>query len=165
MDSTLGMERLHQTDGSQRQSDAFLQNSAPQLVQFQAAAAQIKDEARGIEVAECPKHRDAHKSRFFFTRNDLEVDFGLVTYPLDQHVAIASFAGSAGRYGAIRGNAMAIHNSPEFSKCSGGITQRLAIEFSRGKGGMAKAHWSAKGFDNLPFVGGADSGDDQPERV
>ena len=48
----LRVERFHQPDRSERQADAFLQDAAPQFVELQAAAAQIEDEARRIEIAQ-----------------------------------------------------------------------------------------------------------------
>ena len=102
----LRVERFHQTDGSERQADAFLQDAAPQFIEFQAAAAQIEDEAGRIEIAKRAEHGDAHQARFFFAGDDFQIDFGLVANAFDQDVAVAGFARGAGRHGAIRGDAV-----------------------------------------------------------
>ena len=51
VDHALRVKRLHQPHRSERQADAFLQDASPQFIQFQAAAAQIEDEAGRIEIA------------------------------------------------------------------------------------------------------------------
>ncbi len=160
MDRALGVERFHQTDRSQRQSHAFLQNPSPQFIQFQAAAAQIENETRRLEVAKRAQGCHAHQARLFVARNDFEIDLGLMADAFDEHVAVARFAGGAGGHGAIRDHAMAIHDPAELAKRGGGVAQRLAIEFSGSERGMAQAHRSANRFHDFPFVDGADTCDE-----
>jgi hypothetical protein len=103
MDHALRMERFHQTHGSQRQADAFLQDSPPQLIHSRLPPPKSRMKRGEIEVAERAQGRDAHQSGLFLSGYDFKIDLGLMTYSFDQNVAVGGFAGRARGHGAIRG--------------------------------------------------------------
>ena len=142
-----------------------VQHAAPQFVEFEAAAAQIEDEAGRIEIAKRAKDRDAHEARFFIAGDDFQFDFGLVANAFDQNVAVAGLARGAGRHGAIGGDAVRVHDVAEFAERGGGFAQCFAVKFPGGKNGMAEAHRGANRLHDFPVVAGADARDHQAKRV
>ncbi len=161
----LGFERFHQPDSAQRQADAFVQHAVAELIQLQAAAAQIENESRRIEIAKCAQHRHPHQASLFIAGDHFQIDSGGVPDAIDQNVAVAGFARGAGGDGAIGDDLVRVHDAAEFAKGVSGIAQGLAIKLSRSKCGVAQAHRSAHRFDNFPVVRGANARDDQPKGV
>ena len=161
----LRVKRFHQSDGSERQADALPQDAAVQFIQLEAAAAEIENKARRIEIAKRAEDRDTHEARFFIAGDNLQIDFGLMADAFEQNVAVTSLARGAGRHGSIRGDAARVHDAAEFAEGRGRLAQCFAIEFPGSKNRMAEAHGSPDRLYNFPIIGGANSRDHQAERV
>jgi len=165
MNGAQNVERFHQSHGAERKADTFLQYASPQLADFQASPAEIKDKSRRIQIPHRPQRRHTDEARLFFAGDDFEFDFRLVPQAFDKNVAIAGLASGARGDGAVRHYAVPVHYSAKLSKGIGCIAQGFAIEFSGRECGMAQAHRRTDGFDNFPIIRGVDTGDNKPESV
>ena len=72
VNNTLRLIGLHQSNRSQRQSHSSLQYTTPKFIQFQAAATQIENKARGLRIAQRSKSRQAHEPRLFIAGDNFQ---------------------------------------------------------------------------------------------
>jgi DsbC/DsbD-like thiol-disulfide interchange protein len=79
----LRVECFHQSDCSEGEADAFLQDPAPQFIELEAATAQVQYEAGRIDIAQGAEDGDAHEARFFVAGDNLQIDFGLMADSFD----------------------------------------------------------------------------------
>ena len=101
VDCAFDRESFHQANGAERQSNAAFEHAMFHKIHFEAAAAEIENQARLDAIAERPLDRRADEPCLFFAADDFELDAGLAANSLHQVAIIAGFASRGGGDGAI----------------------------------------------------------------
>ena len=118
---------FHQADGAEGKSDALLEDPALIKIQFQAAAAQIEDQARLDAIAQRPLHSGANQPRFFLAADYFELDSGFALHALHQAAVVARFAGGGGGDRAIGADVVLVHAIAELAEGARGAGNCVAV--------------------------------------
>src|SRR5271156_4537376 len=156
---------FHQADGAERKADALLEDATLIKIQFEAAAAEIEDQARLDAVSQRPLRGRTNQARFFLAADYFQFYSGFALHAVHQAAVITRFARGGGGYGAIGADVGLVHAIAELAEGAGGAGDGVSADDAAGEGVVAQAHGGAFAIENLNVLGGSGAGDYQTNGV
>src|SRR5271169_6089557 len=134
---------FHQADGAEGKADALLEDATLIKIQFEAAAAEIEDQARLDAVSQRPLRGRTNQARFFLTADYFQFDSGFALHAVHQAAVIARFARGGGGYGAVGADVGLVHAIAELAEGARGAGNCVAADDAAGEGVVAQPHGGA----------------------
>ena len=143
----------------------MLQHATLKKIQLQAAAAEIKNQARLNAVAKSPLHSGANQPRFLLGADHFQLDARLPADAIHQLAVVARFAGRGGGHGAIGADLMLLHAVAKLAEGAGSARDRVVVEHAACESVVAQADGGAFTVKNLNVMRGSGPGNHQPNGV
>jgi hypothetical protein len=157
--------RFHQTYGAERQGDTMFEHATLKEIQFQAAAAEVKNQPRLEAVAQGPLYCGADQARLFFAADYFQFNSCFSLDAVHQFAVVAGLSRGGGGYSAIGGDLMSVHAVAELAEDSRGARNRIVIEQAASEGIVAQADSCSFVVQNLDMVGRSGAGNNEPNGI
>src|SRR5690348_3814325 len=132
------IERAHQTYRAHRQLRALLHGVISKNADFQAAAAQVHNAARGRFRPQRSQNGHSAQPRLFGRTDYLESDPCLLLYLPHERVAVPSLAGRTGGHRAVARHSELFHNLAEVAERFDALLEKLFAEAMAQKNAFAQ---------------------------
>ena len=162
---TFDGKSFHQADGAERKCDSALENSVLKEIHFQAAAAEIEDEAGLNAVAESALDGGTNEGCFFFAADHFQLDAGLAADAVHQAAVVARFAGCGSGDGAIGGDVMLVHLGSKLAEGADSAINSFFVEQAARKSIVSEADRCAFAIEDFDVLRRGGAGDDETNRV
>src|ERR1700735_138911 len=165
VDGTLDRIRFHQAYGAERKSDAMLEHAALKEIQFQAASAEVKNQARLEPIVQSPFYRRADQARLFFAANHLQFNSSFSLDAVHQFAVVARLASSGRCDGSIGTDLVSIHAVAELAENSSRARNSVVIKQTASKSIVAQADSGAFIVQDLNMVRRSGASNNEPNGI